>query len=275
MSDTFLLDLYKGEEREFITPHGKTLTIRDRNALDDDCLGNPKYITNNTSLRHFTTRIVTEVERVPVNLKLSDISHWSDGEIYYIFLQSRIHTNGSEYVFPHICSNSECHLSKNRLETHYDVNLNNYTIEASTDPDINSEAEYKFKSLPKPADDGYIKFTLNLKNKDGSPNDIQFRLRYQDEQSTVKLSRLIEKSVLLDIYVARGLECQRPDGAWIPLSRPDLAHFPASLNTIAFKTIMEYDPTPYLLTNITCVSCGVVEVITLFNIKDFLYPALA
>lgn len=89
-----------GKKLEFVTPSGKTITIREQNGEDDDILSNPTTVANLRNISHFISAIVVDVDgtgpiTVEEALDLPSNDRWA------IILQSRIHSIDHLIEFTH------------------------------------------------------------------------------------------------------------------------------------------------------------------------------
>lgn len=251
-----------GKTKEFITPTGDVITIREQNGNDDDVLSNIKSAKEGKSFNKFIQGIVLNSLRYGGTLTDDNVMDMPVRDKNFILIQSRIFSLGNEVEFKWNWGTQEKPDFKPYME-----DLNDYIWDYA---------------LPFP--------------KEGEENYNKERVEpYQTEDTFIELTLSSEKVVRFDYLNGRGekyiLECRDKDNLSINTSllarnfrlRNLNGNFDIIQNFSCFSSmdmkeirsyLSKYDREFELMSDITHPKTGITESVSLIQLPDFFFPLL-
>lgn len=243
---------YTGETLDVLLPSGKVVTIRERNADDEDALSNPQDFDRGESIPKFLSRLVTSEK-----LTWESIQKWPIRDKYYLMFKERRWQFGDTMHFTYKFADGAV--------GYFDTDLKKYDWDFTKEAPAKGQPGYlecrivKYKA--------YGETSMKLTTRSGREYEIDY-LTGEGESKTLGMNM---SSLTMNVrYQIRNLKVKMPDGKWF---QPETYGMISGKDASELRTFMEEnDPEFALDEEIVHPRTREVISISLFALTDFFFP---
>lgn len=254
------LSIYEGTHLTFTLPSGKTATIREHAAIDDDTLtaGLSKY-GGSVMVKNFNNYVAGILIELDGSKKITvgDVENLLLVDKHYIMLKSRIHSIGETMDILHSCQGKDCN-----TETEYEIDLSVYDDDLSN-PITNYTEDDELRIRPKHISEPYFEIETPSKRK--------VRLDYLTGKGE---NYVLQQTKTGNLKASADILSRFPkvevDGEWVEVKNVNV--FSKKDIITLKKAVSDHDKQFSLTADVVCPHCGLEDTIPLILVKDFFFP---